>query len=130
MSTPQPGIFAQGTRSQYHLEFDLKAGAKPKDIADAVGTLREPLVTAGGTNMVIGFRADVWRSIAPNDTPADAHDFAGVEGDGVACQIGETQVDVHPISHPVGIGLGREAGFPAKLRGQLAMDPRRSPEII
>ncbi len=80
--TPQPGIFAQGTRSQYHLEFDLKAGAKPTDLAGAVGKLREPLVTAGGTNMVIGFRGDVWRSIAPKDTPLDAHDFAGVEGEG------------------------------------------------
>ena len=80
MTTPQPGIFAQGTRSQYHLEFDLKKGVDPGAIAEAVGRLREPLVTSGGTNIVIGFRAPVWRSIAPDDTPADAHDFAGVKG--------------------------------------------------
>ena len=82
MITPQPGIFAQGTRSQYHLEFDVKAGTKPTAVAAAVAHLREPLVTAGGTNIVVGFRADLWRSIAPDDTPADAHDFAGVDGDG------------------------------------------------
>ena len=27
MAVPQPGIFAQGTRSHYHLEFDLRPGA-------------------------------------------------------------------------------------------------------
>ena len=27
MARPQPGIFAQGTRSHYHLEFDLRADA-------------------------------------------------------------------------------------------------------
>ena len=27
MARPQPGIFAQGTRSHYHLEFDLRPGA-------------------------------------------------------------------------------------------------------
>lgn len=82
MITPQPGIFAQGTRSQYHLEFDVIDGTDPKDVAAAVGRLREPLVTAGGTNMVVGFRADLWRRIAPDDTPADAHDFTGIDGDG------------------------------------------------
>jgi putative iron-dependent peroxidase len=82
VTIPQPGIFAQGTRSQYHLEFDVVPGTDPSAVAAAVARLREPLVTAGGTNIVVGFRAGLWRSIAPNDTPADAHDFAGVEGDG------------------------------------------------
>jgi putative iron-dependent peroxidase len=82
MSTPQPGIFAQGTRSQYHLEFDVKDGATPDAVAAAVGKLREPQVTSGGTNIVVGFRADLWRQIAPDDAPPDAHDFAGVHGDG------------------------------------------------
>ena len=82
MTTPQPGIFAQGTRSQYHLEFDLLDGVDPTAVAAAVGRLREPSVTSGGTNLVIGFRADVWRRIAPHDTPPDAHDFAGIEGNG------------------------------------------------
>ena len=82
MITPQPGIFAQGTRSQYHLEFDLAEGTEPDAVAAAVGRLREPSVTSGGTNMVVGFRADLWRRIAPGDAPADAHDFAGVDADG------------------------------------------------
>lgn len=80
MITPQPGIFAQGTRSQYHLEFDVDAGVAAADVATAVGRLREPLVTSGGTNIVVGFGADLWRRIAPQDAPADLHDFAGIEG--------------------------------------------------
>ncbi|MEX0666077.1 MAG: Dyp-type peroxidase [Acidimicrobiia bacterium] len=82
MITAQPGIFAQGTRSQYHLEFDVRPGTKPAAVAAAVAKLREPLVTSGGTNIVVGFRADLWRSIAPDNTPENAHDFAGIEGDG------------------------------------------------
>jgi len=82
VTTPQPGIFAQGTRSQYHLEFDLDDGVSPQAVAEAVGHLREPSVTSGGTNIVIGFRADLWRRIAPGDTPPDAHDFTGIEGKG------------------------------------------------
>jgi putative iron-dependent peroxidase len=80
--TPQPGIFAQGTRSQYHLEFDKLASAKPEDVGRAIARLREPLVTSGGTNIVVGVRADLWRQIDPGNVPDAAHDFAGIQGDG------------------------------------------------
>lgn len=82
MSTPQPGIFAQGTRSQYHLEFDLIPGTDAIAVAKAAAKLREPQVTSGGTNIVVGFRAGLWKQIDPDGAPPDAHDFAGVEGDG------------------------------------------------
>jgi len=77
---PQPGIFAQGTRSHYHLEFDLRADASSAEIADAVGALREPAVTAGGLNLVIGFGPDLWRRIAPADAPEALAPFPGIEG--------------------------------------------------
>jgi len=82
MTTPQPGIFAQGTRSQYHLEFDLLPNVDPPEVAVALSSLREPLVTAGGTNIVVGVRGSLWQRIAPDDAPANLHDFAGVDGDG------------------------------------------------
>ena len=82
VATPQPGIFAQGTRSHYHLEFDLRPGADPAGVADAVSRLREPHVTAGGANLVVGFGADLWRALAPDEAPAGLGPFAGVEGDG------------------------------------------------
>lgn len=82
---PQPGIFAQGTRSHYHLEFDVEEGRRSADaVAEAIGRLREPAVTAGGSNLVFGFGADLWRTIAPDDAPGDLEDFRGVQGAGEA----------------------------------------------
>jgi putative iron-dependent peroxidase len=86
VSTPQPGIFALGTRSHYHLEFDL-APDVPTDrqldsLAEAVSALREPAVTAGGSNLVVGFGPDLWRRLAPDDAPEALHPFTAIEGDG------------------------------------------------
>jgi porphyrinogen peroxidase len=80
VSTPQPGIFAQGTRSHYHLEFDLREGAPPESVADALARLREPAVTAGGSNLVIGFGAELWRTVAREAVPDALAPFAGIEG--------------------------------------------------
>ena len=70
MARPQPGIFAQGTRSHYHLEFDVLPDATDAAIAAALGALREPSVTAGGSNIVVGFGPDLWRRLRPTDAPA------------------------------------------------------------
>src|SRR4051794_20574829 len=64
MATGQPGIFAQGTRSHYSLELDLRPGAAIADVAAAVVQLREPKVTAGGLNLIVGFGADLWAQMA------------------------------------------------------------------
>jgi putative iron-dependent peroxidase len=69
MARPQPGIFAQGTRSHYHLEFDIGPDASDDAIAAALGGLREPAVTAGGSNIVVGFGPDLWRRLRPDDAP-------------------------------------------------------------
>jgi putative iron-dependent peroxidase len=82
MVRPQPGIFAQGTRSHYHLEFDLVAGASIDAVRHALGGLREPSVTAGGANLVVGFGADLWRRLAPADAPAELTPFTAIDGDG------------------------------------------------
>ena len=78
--TPQPGIFAQGTRSHYHLEFDVRPDATTAELAGVIGALREPTVTSGGTNLVIGFGPELARRAFPDDAPADLEAFAGVEG--------------------------------------------------
>jgi porphyrinogen peroxidase len=78
MATPQPGIFAQGTRSHYHLELDLRPGASADDVFAALQQLRQPSVTAGGANIVVGFGPDLWRRIAPRDAPDALRAFAPI----------------------------------------------------
>lgn len=82
MATFQPGIFAQGTRSHYHLEFDLRARTSTRAVAEAVARLREPAVTAGGLNIVVGFGPDLHRRLAPESTPAALRPFAPIRGAG------------------------------------------------
>jgi putative iron-dependent peroxidase len=100
MARPQPGIFAQGTRSHYHLEFDLRPEATDDEIAAALGGLREPSVTAGGSNIVVGFGPELWRRLRPDDTPAALAPFTEIVGDGRRAP--STQHDVWVWTHGTG----------------------------
>ena len=80
MITPQPGIFAQGTRAHYHLELDARASASRSELAAAVARLREPAVTSGGTNVVIGFGAGLLTQLAPDAVPTGTAAFTGLTG--------------------------------------------------
>jgi putative iron-dependent peroxidase len=75
MSTPQMGIFALGTASHAYLEFDARQSAAASELVSAIASLREPLTTMGGVNLVAGFRPELWREVAPDDTPADLQGF-------------------------------------------------------
>jgi putative iron-dependent peroxidase len=100
MATPQPGIFAQGTRSHYHLEFDLRPGVSDASICAAVGHLREPSVTVGGSNIVVGFGPGVWHRLKRDDAPDNLLPFIDVEGDGGRAPA--TQHDIWVWSHGTG----------------------------
>jgi len=100
MARPQPGIFAQGTRSHYHLEFDLHADAIDVEVVRALSGLREPAVTAGGANLVVGFGADCWRRWQPDDTPGALAGFTAIEGDGRRAP--STQHDLWVWTHGTG----------------------------
>ncbi len=78
--TAQPGIFALGTRSHHHLELDVHPDATDDEIVEALGRLREPAVTAGGANIVVGFGPELWRRLAPDDAPGELHDYAPIDG--------------------------------------------------
>lgn len=75
MSSPQSGIFALGTASHTYLEFDLLPGANGKDLVATVASLREPRTTMGGVNLVVGFRPELWRDVAPQLAPPDVVGF-------------------------------------------------------
>jgi putative iron-dependent peroxidase len=84
MSSPQSGIFALGTSSHTYLEFDLRQGAAGGDLIRDAASLREPRTTMSGVNLVVWFRPELWRAIAPDDAPAGVSgfnaDITGVDG--------------------------------------------------
>jgi putative iron-dependent peroxidase len=100
MARPQPGIFAQGTRSHYHLEFDLRPEVDDHAIGAALRGLREPAVTSGGSNIVVGFGPALWRRLRPDDAPANLAPFTGIEGDGRRAPA--TQHDLWVWTHGTG----------------------------
>jgi porphyrinogen peroxidase len=100
MAVPQPGIFAQGTRSHYHLEFNVRPDAKNAEITAALAGLREPSVTAGGSNIVVGFGPDLWRRLRPDDAPDELQPFEPIQGDGRGAPA--TQHDIWVWIHGTG----------------------------
>jgi porphyrinogen peroxidase len=84
MGTPQMGIFGLGDPSHCFMEFTLNGGAVASDAVQRVADLHDPRKTSEGVNLVVGFRPEVWRSVLPRDTPADAkgfdHDLRGPDG--------------------------------------------------
>jgi putative iron-dependent peroxidase len=107
MANAQPGIFAQGTRAHYHLEFDLP-DVTPSDVSAAVVRLREPTVTVGGFNLVLGFGPALWERLSPGAAPVDFHAFEPIEGlDGK--QVPATQHDLWVWVHGTGPDLALDA---------------------
>jgi len=84
MSTAQAGIFALGTASHAYLEFDLRDRGAGQALVTAVASLREPRTTMGGVNLVVGFRPELWATVAPDDAPPELegfnHDVVGPDG--------------------------------------------------
>jgi porphyrinogen peroxidase len=84
MSTPQPGIFALGNAAHAYLELDLIAGADARRLVAALATLQAAQATGGGVNLVVGFRPELWRAIAPAELPKALRGFdapvQGIEG--------------------------------------------------
>jgi putative iron-dependent peroxidase len=84
MSTPQSGIFALGTASHAYVELDARQRGATRELVSAVASLREPRTTMGGVNLVVGFRPELWREVAPDDTPSRVEgfnrDLVGTEG--------------------------------------------------
>lgn len=68
MSTAQAGIFALGTASHAYLELDLREPGSGRALVTAVASLREPRTTMGGVNLVVGFRPELWSSVAADDS--------------------------------------------------------------
>lgn len=62
--TPQPGIFALGTRYHHHLELNLDGDVTAAAVVQALQhCLDAPHVSGGGTNVVVGFGSALWQRL-------------------------------------------------------------------
>lgn len=75
MLVAQSGIFALGTGSHSYLEFDLHVGGDPLTLVQLIARLKEPRLTTGGVNLIVGIRPSLWAVVAPQEMPAGVTDF-------------------------------------------------------
>ena len=78
--TPQPGIFAVGTRSHHHLQFDVVEGADLGELLGALRAIRAAATTVGGVNVVIGVGHDLCAQLFPDALPEGLVAFETIRG--------------------------------------------------
>ena len=108
MGEAQPGIFAQGTRSHYHLEFTVRDDAPTSDVRAAISRLGEPSVTVGGFNLVLGLGPALWDRLEPATPLAEFHDFTPIAG-ADQHDVPATQHDLWVWMHGTGPDLALDA---------------------
>jgi putative iron-dependent peroxidase len=79
-TTPQPGIFAVGTRSHHHLQLDVDPGADRDALFAALRDIREQATTVAGVNLVIGFGSLLCERLAPHCLPDGIEPFETITG--------------------------------------------------
>ncbi|MDH5749519.1 MAG: Dyp-type peroxidase, partial [Rhodospirillales bacterium] len=81
MTTPQPGIFREGSRFHHILEYDvpeaLSASEAKRNLKAALNLLPEFQSETAG---VISFGRALWQRLAPDHMPAGLIDFPSIEG--------------------------------------------------
>jgi porphyrinogen peroxidase len=119
MATPQTGIFALGDAAHIYLEFKLTAGTDAEQLVRTVVAIHEPRTTVGGVNIVIGFRPELWRAVAPDETPAQLTGFnallPGAEGYSMPATQADLWLWIAGASYDIVFDLARDAI--AKLAG-------------
>jgi porphyrinogen peroxidase len=78
--SPQPGIFAVGTRSHHHLQLDVTGDDDA--VLRALGQIRDAASTVAGVNVVVGFGSALWTRVAGAQVPEDFGPFETIEGAG------------------------------------------------
>jgi putative iron-dependent peroxidase len=72
--TAQPGIFALGTTDHLYVRGDLAPGTTVSDVVASVLRVVDDLSTTSGSNLVVGFRPELWPGLAER-RPDDARGF-------------------------------------------------------
>jgi putative iron-dependent peroxidase len=124
MAMPQTGIFALGDAAHVYLEFTRVSGTDAKYLVETVVNIHEPHQTIGGSNVVIGFRPELWREVNADATPAGLLGFneplAGSEGYSMPATQSDLWIWIAGASYDNVFDLGREAI--AKLRSVATLD--------
>jgi len=115
-TTPQPGIFAVGTRSHHQLQLDVDAGADPAEVFAALRAIRAAVTTVAGVNVVVGLGSRLCRQVAPAALPADVGPFEDLDGTG-GVRIPADQHDLWVWLH----SHGPDAVFDAARRAQASL---------
>ncbi len=120
MSTPQQGMFVEGTTAHHHVELALTVGATDSEVRAALGALLESVDVAMARDrvyMVVGLGPDLWRRLAPDASPASSRAFAAVgTADG---GVPATQNDVWVWAH----ASTADVAFDAVRAAALALEP-------
>lgn len=72
----QLGILAFGTTNHAYLELDRHPHVAPAALAGAVDVVKNAVLTGAGCTVVVGFRPELWRQLAPGACPDGLHDYA------------------------------------------------------
>lgn len=79
---PQAGVLSFGTTDHCYLELDLREGARLDEVVDLLGPEGDVTTVGAGCTVVVGFRPELWRDLAPGTAPEQVHGFeAPVVGD-------------------------------------------------
>ncbi len=80
MSAHQPGIFALGTVEHCYVELDLDEGRSRSDLVTALAGLAGPGAPVAGVGVVVAFRPELWRSVAPENALPGTRSFDEISG--------------------------------------------------
>ena len=133
MTTPQSGIFQEGTQFHWFLHFRMRPDASPDAVRAAIRTVQD-VANAGSppetVTLVVGFGRSMLERLAPNDLPAGLHDFTEVTGTSGRTAIA-TQEDVffwaHSNRHDRNYEVARDARRAFAPIGKLA---RETPAFV
>jgi len=133
MTTPQPGIFQEGTQFHWFLHFRVGADASAGDVRAAIRTVQS-VADAGSppetVTLVVGFGRAMLQRLAPDELPAGLHDFTTVTGTSGRTAVA-TQEDVffwaHSNRHDRNYEVARDARRAFASIGELA---RETPSFV
>ena len=133
MTTPQPGIFHEGTQFHWFLHFRVRPDASAADVAAAIKAV-QATADAGAppetVTLVVGFGRSLLSRIAPAELPPGLHDFVEVTGTSGQTAVA-TQEDVffwaHSNLHDRNYEVARDARRAFASIGELA---RETPSFV